>query len=149
MRSMQDLESPIKWVGSDINLRRPWSDEIGSNRRPSLFSTSFAHHWVDLQYGFHQGYSTISQLLAFTHKIYSGFDQVPSRKTKAIFLYLLKAFDRIWHAGLLYKLESNCIFHDPLKVISGFLSQRQQRVILKGQSSEWREVSAAIPRAQC
>ena len=82
------------------------------------------------------GDSTVNQFLAITHKIYSGFDQIPSRETRAVFLDLSKALDRVWHAGLLYKLESNGFSGNLLKLIRSFLSHRQQRVILNGQSFE-------------
>ena len=98
------------------------------------------------QSGFRPGDSTVNQLLAITHKIHSGFDQTPSRETRAVFLDLSKAFDRVWHAGLLYKLESNGISGNLLKLMRSFLSHRQQRVILNGQQSEWQEVSAGVPQ---
>ena len=96
------------------------------------------------QSGFRPGDSTVNQLLAITHKIYSGFDQIPSRETRAIFLDLSKVFDSVWHAGLPYKLESNGISGNLLKLNRSFLSHRQQRVTLNGQSSEWREASAGV-----
>ena len=65
---------------------------------------------------------------------------------RAVFLDLSKAFDRVWHAVLLYKLESNGISGNLLKIIRSFLAHRQQRVTLNGQSSEWREVSAGVPQ---
>ena len=98
------------------------------------------------QSGLRPGDSTVNQLLAITHKIYSGFDQIPSREKRAVFLDLSKAFDRVWHAGLLYKLESNGISGNLLELIRNFLSHRHQRVTLNGQSSEWREVSAGLPQ---
>ena len=55
------------------------------------------------QSGFRLGDSTINQLLLITNKIYSSFDETPPRETGAVFFDLSKAFDRIWHDGLLYR----------------------------------------------
>ena len=48
------------------------------------------------QSGFRPGDSTINQLLSITHKIYSAFEELPSRETRAIFLDISKAFDKVW-----------------------------------------------------
>ena len=55
---------------------------------------------------FRPGDSTVNQLLSITHKIYSAFQEFPSRETRAIFLDISKAFDKVWHDGLLFKLKS-------------------------------------------
>ena len=66
------------------------------------------------QSGFRPGDSTINQLLSITHKIYSAFEEFPSRETRAVFLDISKAFDKVWHDGLLFKLKSygisGCLF---------------------------------------
>ena len=51
--------------------------------------------------------SCINQLLCITHDIYQSFDD--GLKTRAVFLDILKAFDKLWHEGLLYKLKQNGI----------------------------------------
>ena len=51
------------------------------------------------QSGFRPGDSTINQLLSITEKIYSAFEEIPSKETRAVFLDLSKAFDRVWHEG--------------------------------------------------
>ena len=53
---------------------------------------------------FRPGDSTINQLLSIIHKIYSAFDEFPSRETRAVFLDISKAFDKVWHDGVLFKL---------------------------------------------
>ena len=50
-----------------------------------------------------------SQLLSKVHNIYSSFDCYPSLEVRGIFLDMSKAFDRIWHEGLIYKIQSTGI----------------------------------------
>ena len=89
-----------------------------------------------LQSGFRPSDSTINQLLSISHKIYTGFEETPSRETRAVFLDFSKAFDKVWHEGLLYKLECNGIAGNLLHLIQNFLSNRKQRVLLNGKNSE-------------
>ena len=83
------------------------------------------------QSGIHPSDSTINQLLAITHKIYCAFESVPSLETRSIVLDFSKAFDRVWHDGLLYKLESSGISSNLLALMRSFLANRKQiRVVL-------------------
>ena len=61
------------------------------------------------QSGFRPGDSTINQLLSITNEILMAFDQYPTRETRAVFLDISKAFDKVWHEGLISKLKSNGI----------------------------------------
>ena len=54
------------------------------------------------QSGFRHAASAVNQLLSVTHKIYRAFEEIPSRETRAVFLDLSKAFDRVWQNGLLW-----------------------------------------------
>ena len=47
------------------------------------------------QFGFRPGDSTVNQLLAVAHKIYSAFEATPTEETRAVFLDLSKALDRV------------------------------------------------------
>ena len=98
------------------------------------------------QSGFRKGDSCISQLLAITHEIYSNFDAYPSLETRGVFLDISKAFDRVWHEGLLYKLKSYCISGPLLILIKSFLTNRFQRVVLNGQTSNWKDILAGVPQ---
>ena len=48
-----------------------------------------------------------------------------------------KAFDTVWHEGLIYKLRQVGISGEALAFINSFLNKRSQRVTLNGQSSSW------------
>ena len=98
------------------------------------------------QSGFRPGDSTINQLLLITQNIYGAFDETPSKETCAIFLDLSKAFDRVWHEGLIYKLEFNGLHGNVLRIVNSFLADRKQRVVLNGQCSKWDTISAGVPQ---
>ena len=65
-----------------------------------------------------------------------------------------KAFDGVWHEGLIYKLQSLEISGLPLKCIESFLTNRFQSflinrfqgVLLDGQLSSWSPVLAIMPQ---
>ena len=98
------------------------------------------------QSGFRKGDSCINQLLSITHEIYKSFDTNPFLEVRGVFLDISKAFDRVWHEGLLYKLKSNGIEGKLLNLIESFLYHRQQRVVLNGQCSSWVHINAGVPQ---
>ena len=98
------------------------------------------------QSGFRKNDSCISQLLAITHEIYKNFDNCPPVETRSIFLDISKAFDKVWHEGLLFKLKCYGIKGSLLTLIKSFLSDRLQRVVLNGKCSTWREVLVGVPQ---
>ena len=53
------------------------------------------------QSGFRPNDSCINQLISITHNIYRAFDANPSLEVRGVFLDLSKAFDKVWHEGLL------------------------------------------------
>ena len=61
-------------------------------------------------------------------------------------LDISKAFDRVWHAGLLHKLKSYGISGQIFGLISSFLSNRQLRVVLDGKSSQEYPVNVGVPQ---
>ena len=78
--------------------------------------------------------------------MYSGFEQILSKETRVISFDLSKAFDRVWHKGLIYKLRCNGISGNLLILLRHFLYNPNQRVILNGQASEWQNVSSGVPQ---
>ena len=93
------------------------------------------------QSGFRSSDSCINQLLAITHEI---FDCNPSPEVRSVFLDISKAFDKVWHEGLLYKLKSMGISGQLYNLLENYLSGRFQRVVLNGQTSSWKPVLAGV-----
>ena len=98
------------------------------------------------QSGFRSGDSCVYQLLSITHEIYKSFDANLSLEVRGVFLDISKAFDRVWHDGLLYKLKLLGICGIYYNLIQSFFDSRHQRVVLNGQSSKSSLVEAGVPQ---
>ena len=92
------------------------------------------------QSGFCPSDSCINQLLAITHGIFEAFDCNPPLEISSVFFDISKAFDKVWHRCLLYKLRSMGISEKLYKLLENYLSGRLQTVALNGQTSSWRPV---------
>ena len=95
------------------------------------------------QSGFIKGDSTTNQLVYMYNDICSALDQ---GKVRAVFCDISKAFDRVWHRGLLHKLSSLGIRGSLLNWFSSYLSSRQQRVVFANVASSWRPVTSVVPQ---
>ena len=96
------------------------------------------------QSGFRPGDSTINQLIYIIHQIYLAFES--GKEVRVVFLDISKAFDKVWHAGLLKKLEALGVRDPLLSWIESYLFNRKQRVVVEGQSSEWANINAGVPQ---
>ena len=63
-----------------------------------------------------------------------------------VFLDVSKAFDRVWHKGIIFKLKQFGIEGDLLEWISDYLSGRKQKVVIRNSSSGLRRVNAGVPQ---
>ena len=81
---------------------------------------------------------------SITHEIYKSFDE--GLEVRGVFLDISKAFDKVWHEGLIFKLKQNGISGNLLQILSDFLSNRKQRVVLNGQNSSWANVHVGVPQ---
>ena len=61
------------------------------------------------QSGFRANDSCVNQLLSIVHNIYSAFDACLLLNLMASFLDMSKAFDNVWHEGLIFQLKSASI----------------------------------------
>ena len=96
------------------------------------------------QSGFKPGQSCINQLLAVTHEIDKSFDD--GFEVRGVFVDISKAFDKVWHEGLIFKLKQNGISDNLLNLLCDFLRNGKQRVLLNGQVSDWSDVRAGVPQ---
>ena len=74
------------------------------------------------QSGFKASDSCINQLISIIHEIYKSFDD--GYKVRGVFLDISKAFDKVWHQGLHYKLRQNGISGELLNILTDFLDNR-------------------------
>ena len=98
----------------------------------------------DFQDGFRSSRSTANLMTVVSDRIARALNR--SGATRAVALDISKAFDRVWHAGLLHKLKSYGISGQIFGLISSFLSNRQLRVVLGGKSSQEYPVNAGVPQ---
>ena len=96
------------------------------------------------QSGFIQDDSTTFQLL-HTHR--SFLETVDSgKKVRFVFCDISKAFNRVWHKGLLHKLACMGNSGSLLQWFQSYLSNRRQRVVLNRVESNWADVLARVPQ---
>ena len=68
--------------------------------------------------------------------------------TKALKLevFFSKAFDKVWHESLIFKLKQNSISGNLINLLCDYLRNRKQRVLLNGQVSGWSDVKVGVPQ---
>ena len=96
----------------------------------------------DFQYGFRSSRSIADLLTVVFNRSFNR-----SGTTRAVALDISKAFDRVWHAGLLYKRKCYGISGQIFSLIPSFLSNRRLRVVLDRKSSQEYLVNAGVPQA--
>ena len=96
------------------------------------------------QSGFKPGDSTVNQLAYLYHTFCEAIDK--KKDVRIVFCDISKAFDRVWHDGLIYKLKKFGIHGDLLNWFKDYLTDRQQKVIIRGQHSELGHIKAGVPQ---
>ena len=162
-RSLREGVFPDIWkLDNLVPLFKKGDRSVSSNYRPvSLLSNIgkiqerivFKHMYNHLvsnnllfkyQSGFRPGHSTTFQLIDIFHHICQSFDE--KRYSCMVFCDISKAFDKVSHKGLLFKLRQNCIKGNLLAWISNYLSSRKQSVQINSASSSLLSVSAGVPQ---
>ena len=162
-RSLREAVFPDIWkLGNLVPLFKKGDRSKTSNYRPvSLLSNIgkiqerivFKHmynHFVNnnllfkYQSGFRPGHSTTYQLVDIFHHICQSFDE--KQYSCMVFCDISKAFDKVWHKGLLFKLRQNGIKGNLLLWISNYLTSRKQRVQINSATSSLLSVNAGVPQ---
>ena len=89
-------------------------------------------------------HSTINQLAFLYHTFCQAIDN--KKEMRIVFCDVSKAFEKVWHEGLLYMLSSIGICEHLLRWFQDYLSKRQQRVLVRGQTSDWGTIEAGVPQ---
>ena len=90
--------------------------------------------YSDFQYGIRSSRSTADLMTVVSDRVAGAFNM--SGAARAVALDISKAFDRVCHAGHLYKLKSYGISGQIFSRISSFLGNSLLRVVLDGKSSQ-------------
>ena len=104
---------------------------------------------ADCQHGFRSQMSCETQLVQFYNDMVSNLDGARDqgqKQTDVIIMDFAKAFDRVPHRRLLYKLDHYGIRGTTHKWISSWLSERSQKVVLDGQASDPVPVLSGVPQ---
>ena len=96
------------------------------------------------QSGFLPGRSTVTQLVEVYNFFCKAVDD--GKEIRVVFLDISKAFDKVWRKGLIYKLQRCGIHGQLLAWFMDYLSERMQRVVINGHTSEWGQTGAGVPQ---
>ncbi|GFY61304.1 probable RNA-directed DNA polymerase from transposon BS [Trichonephila inaurata madagascariensis] len=161
---MENCHFPKNWkTAVVVPILKPNSDDTQpQNYRPIslLSSLSKAYKFVLLnrlnqhciarniiipeQHGFVTQCSTVTQLLRVTELIHHGFHN--NQATGMLFVDIAKAFDKIWHDGLLSKMMRLGFSEQLIKIIHSYLNSREFRVKVKNSLSTPRPILSGVPQ---
>ena len=94
------------------------------------------------QSGFTAGDSSVNQLVELYNTFCQALDE--GKEVHAAFCDISKAFDRVWHRGLIAKLKHYGICGPLLNWFISYLTNRFQRVVISGGVSGWLEILAGV-----
>ena len=98
------------------------------------------------QSGFRPQDSTVNQVIHLINDIHKSFDNRKSLETRAVFLDISKAFDKVWHKILIFKLKQNGVSGHVLNLWNNYLLNRKQRVVLNGSASDFFPIESGVPQ---
>jgi ribonucleases P/MRP protein subunit RPP40 len=163
VKSMESGEVPLAWREANVVplFKKGSKTDVGNYRPVSitslvgrLFEQIIKDYLVKFleenelirnsQYGFRKGKSCASNLIVFWNYITEQLDKGYSMDV--ILLDLAKAFDKVSHKKLIHKLKCKGIGGSLILWIENWLKDRRQRVVLRGEFSEWESVLSGVPQ---
>ena len=102
------------------------------------------HPISDNQWGFQKGKSTVTSLIAVIHDWLQILEA--GQEVCSVFFDLRKAFDSVPHAKLIRKLESIGLCTQIVEWVKSYLTDRQQCVVVGGESSSCSHVLSGVPQ---
>ena len=96
------------------------------------------------QHGFMAGRSTTTNLIVYMDALTKLMEE--GKAVDVLYLDFAKAFDKVPHLRLLQKCQGLGVGGKVLEWIRAWLGDRQQRVVLNGEKSEWAEVLSGVPQ---
>jgi ribonuclease P/MRP protein subunit RPP40 len=90
------------------------------------------------------GDSATHQLVQLYHTLCESMDK--GKNVKLVFCDITKAFDKVWHKGLLAKLKAIRVTGNLLDWFKSYLEGRAQRVVIEGEESTWAWILAGVPQ---
>ena len=135
-----------KGDASQLNNYRPISilSAVSKVMEKVIFKHTFNNLLHTLQSGCMPGHSTTHQLFHLYHVFSEALDH--KQKGSLVFGDISKAFDRVWHAGVIHKLNYFGITGELNSWFSSDLSERKQRVVLDGFTSSYGGLQAGVPQ---
>ena len=85
----------------------------------------------------------MNQLIDIYNTFCKALDE--GKEVRAVFCDVSKAFDRVWHKGLLYQLKRAGTTGSLLSWFTNYLKNRSQRVNLPEACSGWKSIKAGVP----
>ena len=96
------------------------------------------------QFGFRKGLGACDAVLTISDKVQKALDS--GSEARMVGLDFSAAFDRVNHKALIFKLRQLGIGGQFLSILTDFLTNRRQRVVVDGHHGEWRNVISGVPQ---
>lgn len=97
----------------------------------------------DYQFGFRQKHSTIDQVHRITDVIERALEE--KQVCSAVFLDVAQAFYKVWHEGLIYKLNK-LLPKQYADILTSYISNRLFRIKQEDEYSDLKEIKAGVPQ---